>query len=67
MFENALISAIIVAFLAVVVVRKAVIIVRQGYEYTVERFGKYQTTFRPGFHLMMPFVNKVPGYGSPCK
>ncbi len=59
MFENALISAVIVAFLAVVVVRKAVIIVRQGYEYTVERFGKYQTTFRPGFHLMMPFVNRI--------
>ncbi len=59
MFENALIAAVIVAFLAVIVIRKAVIIVRQGYEYTVERFGKYQTTFRPGFHLMMPFVNRV--------
>jgi len=59
MFENALISAIIVAFLAVIVVRKAVIIVRQGYEYTIERFGKYKTTFRPGFHLMIPFINRV--------
>lgn len=59
MLENALISAVIVAFLAVVVVRKAVIIVRQGYEYTIERFGKYSTTFRPGFHLMVPFVNRV--------
>jgi len=59
MFENALISAVIVTILAVVVVRKAVIIVRQGYEYTVERFGKYSTTFGPGFHLMIPFVNRV--------
>jgi len=59
MFENALISAVIVAFLAVIIVRKAVIIVRQGYEYTIERFGKYSTTFRPGFHLMLPFVNRI--------
>lgn len=59
MSEYALISAIIVAVLAVVVVRKAVIIVRQGFEYTVERFGKYRTTFDPGFHLMLPFVNRI--------
>ena len=59
MFENTLVWAVIVAFLAVIVVRKAVIIVRQGYEYTVERFGKYSTTFRPGFHLMIPFINRI--------
>jgi regulator of protease activity HflC (stomatin/prohibitin superfamily) len=59
MLENTLIWAVIVAFLAVIVVRKAVIIVKQGYEYTVERFGKYNTTFRPGFHVMIPFVNRI--------
>ena len=59
MFESTLIWAIIVVFLAVVIVRKSVIIVRQGYEYTVERFGKYSTTFRPGFHVMIPFVNRI--------
>ena len=59
MFESTLIWAVIVAFLAVVVVRKAVIIVRQGYEYTVERFGKYSTTSRPGFHIMIPFINRI--------
>jgi regulator of protease activity HflC (stomatin/prohibitin superfamily) len=59
MFENALITAIVIVFLAVIVLRKAVIIVRQGYEYTIERFGKYSTTFSPGFHLMIPFVNRV--------
>jgi regulator of protease activity HflC (stomatin/prohibitin superfamily) len=59
MFNDTLIWAIIVVFLAVVVVRKAVIIVRQGYEYTVERFGKYSTTFRPGFHFMIPFINRI--------
>ena len=57
--SNTLIWAVIVVFLAVVIVRKAVIIVRQGFEYTVERFGKYSTTFRPGFHVMVPFVNRI--------
>ena len=59
MIDNTLIWAVIVAFLAIVFVRKSVIIVRQGYEYTVERFGKYSTTFRPGFHIMIPFINRV--------
>ncbi len=59
MNESTLILAVIVVFLAVVIVRKSVIIVRQGFEYTVERFGKYSTTFRPGFHVMIPFVNRI--------
>ena len=59
MIENPLIWAVVIVFLAVIVVRKAVIIVRQGYEYTLERFGKYVLTFRPGFHLMVPFINRV--------
>lgn len=59
MFTNTLIWSIIVVFLAVVIVRKSVIIVRQGYECTIERFGKYATTFRPGFHLMIPFINRI--------
>jgi regulator of protease activity HflC (stomatin/prohibitin superfamily) len=57
--ENPLIWAVIVAFLGAVIVRKAVIIVRQGYEYTIERFGKYRGTFGPGFHLVLPFVNRI--------
>jgi len=59
MFDNPLIWAVIVAVLAVILVRKSVIIVKQGYEYTIERFGRYKTTFRPGFHFMLPFVNRV--------
>lgn len=51
--------AVVVVVLAFVVLRQAVIIVRQGYEYTIERFGKYQATFSPGFHLIVPFINRV--------
>ena len=59
MFDSILIAAVIAAILGVTVVRKAVIIVRQGYEYTLERFGRYSTTLRPGFHLVLPFVNRI--------
>jgi len=54
-----LLWSVIVVVLGVVVVRKAVIIVRQGYEYTLERFGRFRTTLRPGFHFIVPFVNRV--------
>lgn len=57
--EYMLLWAVVFVILAVVVLRKAVIIVRQGYEYTVERFGKYQATFAPGFHLIVPFIYRV--------
>ena len=59
MFDSILIAAVIAAVLGVTVVRKAVIIVRQGYEYTLERFGRYSTTLRPGFHFVIPFMNRI--------
>ncbi len=59
MFDSILIAAVIAAVLGVTVVRKAVIIVRQGFEYTLERFGRYSTTLRPGFHFVIPFMNRI--------
>jgi regulator of protease activity HflC (stomatin/prohibitin superfamily) len=59
MFDSVLIWAVIAAALGVTVVRTAVIIVHQGYEFTLERFGKYTLTLRPGFHFIVPFVNRV--------
>src|SRR4051794_41249234 len=47
------------ALLAVIFVFSAVIVVRQGYEYTIERFGRYTKTAPPGFTLIMPFVDRV--------
>jgi regulator of protease activity HflC (stomatin/prohibitin superfamily) len=59
MLDSVLIWAVIAAVLGITVVRTAVIIVHQGYEYTLERFGRYQLTMRPGFHFIIPFVNRV--------
>ncbi len=57
--EYPLLWAVVLVILAIVLLRKSVIIVRQGYEYTVERFGKYQASFSPGFHLIVPFIYRV--------
>ena len=59
MFNFELIWAVVFVFLGVVILRKAVVIVRQGYEFTIERFGKYVATYGPGFHLLIPFVKRV--------
>jgi len=34
-------------------------VVPQGYEYTVERFGRYTHTLRPGLHLIIPLVDRI--------
>ncbi len=34
-------------------------IVPQGYHYTVESFGRYTRTLKPGLNIIMPFVERV--------
>ena len=51
--------AIILVVLALLTLMRSVVIVKQGYEYTLERFGRYTTTLRPGFSLLIPFVDRV--------
>jgi len=33
--------------------------VPQGYNYTIERFGKYTRTLKPGLNLIVPFIDSV--------
>jgi len=48
-----------VLVLGVVTVFKAVRVVPQGFEWTVERFGKYTHTMGPGLHFLMPWMQRV--------
>jgi regulator of protease activity HflC (stomatin/prohibitin superfamily) len=43
----------------IVVASKAWLTVPQGYEFTLERFGKFKTSMGPGFHFIVPFVEAV--------
>ena len=51
--------AVVFLVFVVVLVYRAVTLVSQGYEYTIERFGRYRDTFAPGFHLLIPFVDRI--------
>ncbi|WP_133500849.1 SPFH domain-containing protein [Cognatilysobacter terrigena] len=50
---------LVLAFVAVIILFKTVRMVPQGYEWTVERFGKYTHTLEPGLHFLFPIVYGV--------
>jgi regulator of protease activity HflC (stomatin/prohibitin superfamily) len=49
--------ALLVLFVAVVAA--GVKIVPQGYNYTVERFGRYTRSLRPGLTIIIPFIDRI--------
>ena len=51
--------ALVILGLAVVTVIAGVKVVPQGYEWTVERFGRYRTTLRPGLNLIIPYMDRI--------
>ncbi|HEU4670014.1 MAG TPA: SPFH domain-containing protein [Dyella sp.] len=53
------ILALVVVLVVVVVITKLVRIVPQGFEWTVETFGKYTRTLSPGLHLLVPIYQSV--------
>ena len=59
MFDAGIIFFFVLVLLAVVVVVLAVKTVSQGYEFTVERFGRYTRTLSPGLHIIVPMIDKI--------
>jgi len=51
--------AITIVVLVIVIVWLGVKTVPQGMEFTVERFGKYSGTLRPGLNLIVPIVDRI--------
>ncbi|MCH9019671.1 MAG: SPFH/Band 7/PHB domain protein [Proteobacteria bacterium] len=45
--------------LAIVLVLMGVKAIPQGMEYTVERFGRYTRTLRPGLHFIVPLMDRI--------
>ena len=50
--------AILIAFMVVVLLKTAVIVPQRN-EYVVERLGKYKTTLQAGFHILIPFFDRI--------
>ncbi len=49
---------ILIAFMVVVLVKTAVVVPQRS-EYVVERLGKYRGTLQAGFHILIPFFDRV--------
>ena len=58
MFNGSML-AIVLLVAGVVVLFKTVRMVPQGYEWTVERFGRYTHTLSPGLHFLVPVMYGV--------
>jgi len=53
------IIVLVLLFVAFFVVAAVIKTVPQGYEYTVERFGRYTRTLKPGITILTPFVETI--------
>ncbi len=48
-----------IAAFAIFLIISGVKTVSQGYEYTVERFGKLKSVLSPGLHIIVPVIDKI--------
>ncbi len=57
--DGSTIFVIVLVLLAIILVIAGVKAVPQGMEYTVERFGRYTRTLKPGLALIVPVVDRL--------
>ena len=50
---------IVFLVVGIILILMGVQTVRQGYHYTVQRFGRYTKTLNPGFHIIIPFFERI--------
>jgi len=54
-----LIFLFVVAVIVLAIIARGVRTVPQGYQWTVERFGRYRVTLAPGLRLINPFIDGI--------
>jgi regulator of protease activity HflC (stomatin/prohibitin superfamily) len=52
-------TLVVVAFLLIFAIAKAVVIVPDKYAYVVERMGRYDRTLSAGFHMITPIIDRI--------
>ncbi len=57
--SGVLIFLIVLAVVVLAVIARGVRTVPQGYQWTVERFGRYRVTLMPGLRLVNPFIDGI--------
>src|SRR6266699_1654458 len=58
-FSGFSVFSIVVLVLAILTLFAGVKTVTQGYNWTVERFGRYTRTLHPGLNLIVPFFDRI--------
>jgi len=59
MNAGVIVLLIVLAVLALVALKKAVIVIHQAEKGLVERFGRYKETLEPGLRVVIPFVDSL--------
>jgi regulator of protease activity HflC (stomatin/prohibitin superfamily) len=54
-----LLTAVVVVLLTYIVIAKIAIVVPQQSAYVMERLGSYRATLGAGFHILLPFIDKI--------
>ena len=54
-----LIVIVVLVLLVLITLLSGVKSVPQGYEWTQERFGKYQRSLKPGLNLIIPYIDRI--------
>jgi len=56
---ESIIAAVVMVIFVVILIARTAIVVPQQSAYVVENLGKYSRTIMAGFHILIPFVEKV--------
>jgi regulator of protease activity HflC (stomatin/prohibitin superfamily) len=59
MMSGGLFVVLLLAVLVLVVIAKTAVVVPQQSAYVVERLGKYAATLDAGFHILVPFIDRI--------
>jgi len=57
--NTSLVVAVVLAVIVIVLLIKTAVIVPQRSEYIIERLGKYSNSLGAGFHILIPFLDRV--------
>jgi len=59
LIDGPTVFVIVLLVLFIIILFQSIRVVSQGYNYTIERFGRYTKTLAPGLGIIVPFVDRV--------
>ncbi len=59
MIDNFLLFLLVLVAATIITIYFSIKTVPQGFQWTVERFGRYHTTLTPGLNLIFPFIDLI--------